>query len=363
MACWPRTGSGGVRLLLATRVERAMDAELRHHVECEIGERVRRGCRPTRRALPRCATSAASKRSRKRARDARGAAPLEDLVADLGYAARVLRRNPAITTAAVLTFALGIGAATAIFSLVYGVLLRPLPYAAARAPGRRLGARRRDGPSNVVSPDNFEAWRDAQRGIRDRSPPSCRRSVTLSAGAAPERLIGAEVSPGYFRRSRRRAGARARFDGRRATRRLGRSILSDALWKRRFGGDPSSSGRRCPCRAYTVVGVMPAGFEPPQLSWLGHRTLWFPFVVDAADRRWGRSSSSWPARRLACRVEQADSACRRRPARRKSPATPDGPCLVPLAEQITGRGAAVAARAPRPRRRCCCRSRARTSPR
>ena len=85
----------------------------------------------------------------------------EDLCADLRHAVRVLRRNPASRTAAILTCALGIGAATAIFSVVYGVLLRPLPYAHA---DRLVVIWERNVPKNkdenVVSIDNFEAWRD-----------------------------------------------------------------------------------------------------------------------------------------------------------------------------------------------------------
>ena len=186
------------RLSTLKTVERAMDDEMRHHVECEIAERV--GAGESHEAARRAALRdfGGVERFKEDARDARGLRPIEDLVADTRHAVRVLRKNPGHTAAVVVTFALGIAAAGAIFAVVYGVLLRPLPYA---DPDRLVAVWERNIPRNqdrnVVSVATFEAWRRASTsfaGMAGLVP----RPVTLSQGDLPERVMGAEVSPGYF---------------------------------------------------------------------------------------------------------------------------------------------------------------------
>lgn len=271
------------------RVERAMDAELRHHLDCEIGERVSRGMPPAEARRSALRDFGGIEATKELGRDARGGRLLEDLAFDLQYAVRVLRRSPAHTTASVLTFALGIGAVTIIFSLVYGILLRPLPYA---APGRLVVvweqnlAKNRD--ANVVSLDNYEAWRDRARGFESLAA-VVPTSITLSSGASPERLVGAEVTPGYFGILGVPPAIGRDFTVADAADGLA-VILGDALWKRRFGADPSIVGRAVIMsgKPYTVAGVMPAGFEPPQLGWLGQQDLWFPFAATPQSRAWGR---------------------------------------------------------------------------
>ena len=119
-----------LRLLLRRdAVERSMDAEMRHHLECETAEYIRHGLAPDEARRRAARDFGGVDAVKEAARDARGGRSLEDLVHDLRYSARLLRRNAGFTTVAVLTFALGIGAASAIFSVVYGILVRPLPYA------------------------------------------------------------------------------------------------------------------------------------------------------------------------------------------------------------------------------------------
>ena len=268
-----------------------MDDEMRHHIECEIAERVRAGesYDAARRAALR--DFGGVERFKEDARDARGLRPIEDLVADTRHAVRVLRKNPGHTAAVIVTFALGIAAAGAIFAVVYGVLLRPLPYA---DPDRLVAVWERNIPRNqdrnVVSVANFEAWRRASTsfaGMAGLVP----RPVTLSQGDLPERVMGAEVSPGYFQLlgvlpmlGRDFEAADEQATG------AAVAILSHDFWKRRFNGDPGVIGRTLPSadRAFTIVGVMPEGFEPPRFSWLGTQELWFPFAATAENRSWGR---------------------------------------------------------------------------
>ena len=268
-----------------------MDDELRHHIECEVSEHIRAGMSPEEARRVAVAQFGGIEQVKEEARDARGTRPLEDLIVDIGYAARVLRRNPGFTAGAVLTFALGCGAATAIFSVVYGVLLRPLPYA---DPHRlvvlweRNAARTTD--RNVVSVANFQAWRGRSEAF-DGMAALVPRPVTLTDAGVPERVAGAEVSPGYFRLLGVTPALGRDFepdDENRADSRV--VILSDGLWKRRFGADPAVVGRTLLIGGtpHSVVGVMSAEFEPPQFGWLGAQDLWFPFKATPENRAWGR---------------------------------------------------------------------------
>jgi putative ABC transport system permease protein len=332
------------RLVLFLRrgaAERSMDAELRHHIECEIAEHLQQGIAPEearRRALHDFGGVEAVKEY---ARDARGVRPLEDFVFDLRYAIRTLRQHAGFTLAAVLTFALGIGAASAIFSVVYGILMRPLPYAHADrlvALWERNLPRNRD--QNVVSVENFEAWRHSARAF-DAIAALVPRPVTLVEAGTPERIVGAEVSPGYFdllgvapAHGREFAAADARPGA------AGVVILSDGFWRRRFGGDPAVLGRALSVggQAHTIVGVMP-NVEPPRFGWLSEQQLWFPFVPTSENRAWGRFllvvARLAPGVTLdAARAEMAaltERRAREVPVNREWRAT-----VTPLARQITG---------------------------
>jgi putative ABC transport system permease protein len=186
------------------------------------------------------------------------------MLADLRYALRTLRRSPGYAAAAVLTLALGIGANTAIFSVVRAVLLAPLPY---RDPGRLawVWATRVDRDRAFFSIPNFLDTRAAVRSF-ERLAPFTPWAPTLSGDGEPERLdavrvggeafetLGAAVALG------RPIGA---ADAEPAPARV--AVISHGLWERRFGGDPSAVGRTLLLNgeSYAVVGVLPAGFLFP----------------------------------------------------------------------------------------------------
>jgi predicted permease len=281
-----------LRLLIRRdAVERAMDEELQHHIDCEAAERMARGASPDSARLGAIRDFGGIERFKEEARDARGVRPAEDLAADARYAARVLRRHPGFTAAAVLTFAVGVGVASAIFSVVYGVLLRPLPYA---EPERLVVLWERNIPRNqdrnVVAVENFEAWRDRSRvfdGIAALVP----RPVALRADdGTTERIRGAEVSVGYFHLLGIRPLLGRDFRPDDAASGATAVILSHGFWTTRLGGDAAIIGRLLTMsgKPYTIVGVMPADFEPPQFGWLGSQELWFPFVATSENRAWGR---------------------------------------------------------------------------
>jgi putative ABC transport system permease protein len=277
-------------LLFRGRVEEAMGEELRYHLDCEISERIAAGMPPDEARRTALRDFGGIEATKEAARDARGGRAVEDFLRDVGYAIRVLRRDTWYTAAAVATFALGVGATTTIISLVYGVLLRPLPYA---QPERLVVVWERNVPkdhdTNVVSLDNYEAWSDRAHAFAAMSA-IVPTSVTFAGGSVAERLVGADITAGFFSRTLGVAPAIGRDFVEADSRDGGSVILSDAIWKGRFNGDPSLVGRAVILsgKPYTVVGVMPPTFDPPRLGWLGEQHVWFPFVATPQARSWGR---------------------------------------------------------------------------
>ncbi len=183
----------------------------------------------------------------------------------LRYTLRLLRKSPGFTAVAVLTLALGIGANTAVFSVVDAVMLRPLPYT---APGRLVSLwetnDQRPGSRNNVAPANLVDYTRANRTF-DGLAGIASSSMSLTRAGAPEQLLGEAVTASLF----------AVLDVAPA---IGRPflpeedrpggehvvILSDALWRGRFAADPNIAGRSIMLNGepYEVVGVMPASFRP-----------------------------------------------------------------------------------------------------
>ena len=188
---------------------------------------------------------------------------LVDIGRDVRYAARLLRRTPGFSAVALITLALGIGANTAIFSVLNAVLLRPLPYA---SPERlvMIGDRGPDGAAGNVGYTTFLDWRDRSHVfeemaiIRSWTP-------TLIANAEPERISAMRVSANFFRSLGAHPALGRDFRVEEDTPNGWRVvILSDGLWRRRFNGDPAAIGRVITMNdlQFTIVGVMPPTFEP-----------------------------------------------------------------------------------------------------
>jgi len=322
-------------LLRHEEVERAMDAEMCHHLECEIAERVARGVAPKEARRTALRDFGGVERFKEEGRDARGVRALEDVILDVRQGLRSLRRAPALTVATVLTLALGVAASTAIFGMAYGVLFRTLPY---RDPDRLVVlwehnlTRGRD--RNVVAVANFEAWRDRSRAFRGMAA-LVPASVTIVEGREPERVAGAEVSPGYFGL----LGVAPAL-GRDLTADADEVVLSDGFWKRHFGGDPAAVGKAISMRggSFTVVGVMPQGFDPPRFGWLGEQALWLPFRATEENRAWGRFLLVVARLESGASLEDARSRMARlgRELARESPSNEGwSVSVVGLAEQIT----------------------------
>ncbi|MEA2599245.1 MAG: hypothetical protein QOF89_237 [Acidobacteriota bacterium] len=195
-----------------------------------------------------------------------------EIVSELGqdalFAVRQLARTPGFTLIAVLTLALGIGATTAIFSLLHAVVLRPLPF---DHPERIVHLWMVDrGQDRSMSAGNFLAYRD---GVRSFEHLSALRnaSFNLTGDGNPERIVGARVSAGYFETFNARPllgrviSAAEDSPGRDRV-----VVLSHGLWHDRFGADPRVIGRdvRLNGLVHTVIGVMPVGFASGSRLWV-----------------------------------------------------------------------------------------------
>jgi putative ABC transport system permease protein len=185
---------------------------------------------------------------------------------DVRYALRTLRKQPVFALIAVLTLALGIGANTAIFSLLHQVLIRPLPYPDADRlvfvwntyPLMGL-------PQATVSIPDYLDRREQAPALEDATL-FHNREFNLAAEGRPERLRGLAATPSFFTTFRRQPFLGRAFSEAEATPGADRvAVLTYGLWNSRFGADPSLVGRtvRLNGEEYAVVGVMPADFELP----------------------------------------------------------------------------------------------------
>ncbi|MET0212802.1 MAG: ABC transporter permease, partial [Vicinamibacterales bacterium] len=202
---------------------------------------------------------------------------------DLRYGARLLVRSPGFSLVAIIALAIGIGANTAIFSVIYTLLLQRLPYRDAD----RLAIvwehnTVRDRKSNVVGPANFIHWREMNQVFEDLAAVTITYSVTATGNGDPEELQAQSISAELFQilgvapALGRGFTAAENVPGTRSV------VISDRLWRRRFGGDPEILERPMISQGtpFTVVGVMPPGF-----SFLDKSVdVWLPIGFTAQSR-------------------------------------------------------------------------------
>ncbi|HEU5220064.1 MAG TPA: ABC transporter permease [Gemmatimonadales bacterium] len=258
------------------RFEADLNDELRFHEDMAAEEARHQGADPDEARFAARRRVGNTAQVAERARAVWSPPALDDLLQDMKYAVRGLRRRPGYAAAAILTLTLGIGATTALFSVLNAVLLKSLPYADA---GRLVQVWERNVPrnrgENIVSPANFADWRARARSFESLAIYTW--SSAPLAGEAPEILSGRAVSTNFFST----LGVRPA---------LGRlfvpddtlpgapmaMVLSHALWIRRFGGDSTVIGQTIALRdaRARVVGVMPAGFRP-----MGSEEYWEPWAI------------------------------------------------------------------------------------
>ena len=259
------------------RKEKELEEEIRTHMQMAVRDRIERGETPEQ-------AEASARREfgnvalvKDVTRDVWGRVWFEQLWQDLRYGARTLRKNPGFTAVAVLTLALGIGANTAIFSVVNTVLLQPLPY---QEPDRLVMVWEDDTkggyPRDTPAAANFMDWR-AQNQVFDGMAALADQSYNLTGIGEPERIEGRRVSADLFPL----LGVPPL---------LGRTflpeedqpgnqpvaVMSYGLWQRRFGADSNLIGAPLTLngQSYTVIGIMPSHFQFPRRD----VDLWVPIA-------------------------------------------------------------------------------------
>ncbi|HEX5875408.1 MAG TPA: ABC transporter permease, partial [Pyrinomonadaceae bacterium] len=237
-----------------------IDEELRAHLEMEIEANREMGMTPDEARLTAAKSFGNVGSVRDLAYEVRGGGFMETVWQDLRYSGRMLLKHPGFTIIAVLTLALGIGANTAIFSIVNAVLLRPFPY---HAP-EQLVTLGEFAPRASVSYPNFVDWRAQSTLFESVSAVRSNESYNFTGAGEPERLQGRLVSAGFFSllgvkpvlgrdfvTEDDHAGADPTV------------VLSYSFWSRRFGNDPNIVGKQITLnnRSHTVVGVTPENFQ------------------------------------------------------------------------------------------------------
>ena len=338
-----RTLLARLRLLFHREAaDREATEEFSFHLDMEAARLVGQGVSPQEARRQARIRFGSVTEHREALRDGQRIPLVETMVRDTRYTLRALRRAPAFTGAVVLTLGLGVGAAAAVFTVVDGVLLRPLPFVDSDrlhtlwsdyGDGRTLGLTE---PEALEIPGRIPAI--SAMGVWARGP------FNLVDAGDPEQVTGAVVSAGAFA-ALGTAPALGRVFGR-AEDAPGRDavvVLSHRLWQRRYGGDAAVLGRtvRLDGRVRTVVGVMPADFRFPDAA----TELWVPRALDAA----ALDRSSRYLRAVVRLEDGADAAAVEAeldalasvltdeiPARYGSRNNADGFSLVPLHELLTG---------------------------
>ena len=267
-------------------VERELDKELWFHFDQQVQENVGKGMSPGDARAAAARSFGGLVQIQEECRDMRRTNQLETIWNDLRYAVRALGRTPGFTVIIVLTLALAIGANSAIFSVIQGVLLRPLPYA---QPDRivRIFFNSDTYPKFPLNPYDLRDFRTRNRSF-DSLAGIVRADAQLSGAGEPVMLHAFRVTAGYFRVLGFRPSIGREFSTGDETVAQGRQvILSDRVWRTRFAADPGMVGRTVVLNAQpmTVVGVMPPGVQHPGNDYHALADgdtvdLWLPFPYD-----------------------------------------------------------------------------------
>ena len=258
------------------RVEGDLDQEVHSHLEMLTEENIRSGMQPKDARRAARIELGGIEQVKEQVREERLGNWLPSVISDCRYGVRQLRKNPSFTALAVLTLALGIGATTSIFSVVYGVLLRPLPYPDPNRIMAVFEVTSEGRPSRVADP-NFDDFRDQSRSFQAIAKYND-NVASVSGASQPTRTTVAGVSPDFLKVFGIQPILGRDFDASDAKKGAGPTVLvSYGYWKQQLGSprDLSQSHLKIDSAVFSVIGVLPAGFRFP-----ADVDLWLPADLD-----------------------------------------------------------------------------------
>jgi putative ABC transport system permease protein len=286
MPLLPRLSSLWRNLFRKARTEQELTEELDAYLEMLIEQKIKEGLSPEEARRAALIELGGREQVKEKVREARMGHQLETIWQDLRYALRMLLKNPIITLIAVFTLALGIGANTAVFSVVNTVLLNPVPY---YEPQRLVAVTEaQEGRAGGAHANSYLFWQ-AQSQVFEHLIAYNRDGLELTGQGAPESLESLSVSANVF-------------PGLGLAPQLGRAftpeedrpdaapvvLLSHALWQRRFGGDPAIIGNTLTLggQSRTVIGIMPP--ESRGLLLLERTDVWIPLAINVKEESQNR---------------------------------------------------------------------------
>jgi putative ABC transport system permease protein len=322
------------------RSERDLAAEMESHLQLHIEDNLRGGMSAAEARRQALMKLGGMEQTKEIYRDRRGLPLLETLFQDLSFALRLTLKNPGLAALVVLTLALGIGATTAIFSVVYGVLLRPLPYTDSNRIMAVFEVNSKGAWSRLADP-NFNDFRDQNRSFQAIAKYSD-YEVSVSGASQPSRTTVAPVSPDFLKVFGVQPVLGRDFAAGDAKKGAGRTVLvSYGYWKQQLGSpqDLSQAHLKIDGAVYSVIGVLPAGFHFPQ-----DVDLWLPTDLDGENQsRTAHNYSAVGRLRDGVTVEQANQDISAIARRIQDTSSEQGDYLLkdgivlPLQDSITGK--------------------------
>jgi putative ABC transport system permease protein len=280
-----RLRSAVTALFSRRAIENELDEELRDHIERDTAHRISRGADPASARREALATFGTIEATKDDVRDEHGITALDDIARDVRHAVRRAARAPQYTLLVTLTMGLGIGAATAVFSAIDGVLLKPLPYEEAH----ELVTLWQTKPADGIERDDFApgTYLEIQDRARTLSQVAAANpwGVSLSTPGRTEHIEAWLVSPGFLTTLGVRPHLGRTLEPADFTTGSAPVVLLDyGYWQQRFGGDPAVLGQVLSLdgAAATIVGILPRGVDLPEPA-----GFWMPWVLDesqSADR-------------------------------------------------------------------------------
>lgn len=257
-------------------VDSELDSELQFHLEMQARENIAKGMRADEAHLAARRLFGPVDQMKEECRDERRVNLIEEFVADIRHGVRLLAKNPGFTITGVATLMLGIGANTAIFSVVNAALLRPLPFADPNRVVLVFETRVQNNANAIpAAPGNFEDWRVQAQAFQALAA-IADTEINMTSQGEPERVKSQYVSANFFDLlGVRPILGRGFRNGEDLPNAAAVVVLTNGSWKRRFGGDPDIIGKNVTLDAgrYTIVGVL------PPWSYSGFEQLYVPFVL------------------------------------------------------------------------------------